>query len=151
MNTIIKPIPPCNQDLVDSKHKVVKIIYVDLNHSIIMNFLDNITDMAKNAMAKVTGNPNASTVIASLTKIAEEIQANPKSLIQNPTEIVEKLKNSLPEGFDMSQLPSMVASLPISSEIKDGLTKLVDMASRTTAQVSAKVEENITSKIPGRL
>jgi len=116
-----------------------------------MNFLDNITDMAKNAMAKVTGNPNTSTVIASLTKIAEEIQANPKSLIQNPAEIVEKLKNSLPEGFDMSQLPSMVASLPISSEIKDGLTKLVDMASRTTAQVSAKVEETITSKIPGRL
>lgn len=116
-----------------------------------MNFLDNITDMAKTAMAKVTGTPTASTVIASLTKIAEEIQANPMSLVQHPMAMVEKLKNSLPEGFDMSQLPSMVASLPISSEIKAGLTKLVDMASRTAAQVSAKVEENVTSKIPGRL
>ncbi len=116
-----------------------------------MNFLDNITDMAKTAMAKVTGTPTASTVITSLTKIAQEIQANPMSLVQNPMGMVEKLKNSLPEGFDMSQLPSMVASLPISSEIKAGLTKLVDMASKTTAQVSAKVEENVTSKISGHL
>ncbi|MBC7406646.1 MAG: hypothetical protein H7230_04220 [Candidatus Parcubacteria bacterium] len=116
-----------------------------------MNFLDNITDMAKNAMAKVTGTPTASTVIASLTKIAQEVQANPMSLVQNPKAMVEKLKKSLPEGFDISQLPSMVASLPISTEIKAELTKLVDMASSTTTQVSAKVEENITSKIPGHL
>ena len=116
-----------------------------------MNFLDNIADMAKTAMAKVTGTPTASTVIASLTKIAQEIQANPKSLVQNPGEMVEKLKKSLPEGFDMSQLSNMVANLPITSEIKAGLTKLVDMASSTTTQVSAKVEETVTSKIPGHL
>jgi hypothetical protein len=111
-----------------------------------MSFLDNITDMAKNAMGTVTSVSSASTVTASLTKIAEEIQANPMALVQNPMAMVDKLKAMIPMD-QLKQASGMVAMLPLPQEVKDGLTKLIDMATQAPEVVKAE-ESEVTEDAP---
>ena len=95
-----------------------------------MSFLDNITDMAKSAMGTVSGATSATAVTTSLSKLAEQIQANPMALAQNPMGMIEKLKELLPAD-QLAMAAGAIPMLPFPQDIKDGLTKLVNMATQT--------------------
>ena len=112
-----------------------------------MSFLDNITDMAKSAMGTVSGATSAATVTTSLSKIAEEIQANPMALVQNPMGMVEKLKELVPMD-QLAMAAGAIPMLPFPQDIKDGLTNLVNMAVKTPEVQATIAEETPVMETP---